>query len=189
MKSVVYAAAFGLMASLAPVSGFAQSVGIDFAAMPKGTTMFYTQNGREKWTEVYVGKRGKRFMTRVYSGHGTRGKLLSTVYWDQKGRRLYYTGGNRGYKYSFLPFDCAYQIGKCSHKERFVGEGYEGSGETQAWNARTSKTKGRYTTVWTRPKHEGKSAFLFTLGKYNLRTETQWLSSSGLQTVKLVKVK
>ncbi|MCP5072648.1 MAG: hypothetical protein GY947_05040 [Rhodobacteraceae bacterium] len=113
--------------------------------------------------------------------------MLQTLYFDAKGRRVYWTG-RKGYKVVFKPFDCDYHFGKCNYSYRVNAENYENDGQGRDFVQNTVKKGNQYVATWlVGGDKDRKGGQLFSLGKYNLRTKLQYFNK-GMQTVDLVKV-
>ncbi|MCP5087435.1 MAG: hypothetical protein GY952_11605 [Rhodobacteraceae bacterium] len=178
------ALAFGpSTATAGPITG----LGIQFDRMPVGTKAYYDSTDNGKWVDVYTGKKRGLYVMKRYKGHNTRGRLVSTVYFDAKGRRTHYTGP-RGLRVVFTPYDCDYQFEPCQYKIKIRGEAYVENGKSSTYTQSTKKEKGQYVATWYRgTEKDNKGGRLFKLGKYNLRSKVQYFSK-GMQTVNLVKV-
>lgn len=171
-------------------AAFAQNLGINFAAMPKGTKMVYEHSDGKRWVEVYTGKKGKYHVVKRYKTTRASGRPAFEYSFDSAGRLKFYRGyGDRAksYKLTYQPYACQYQAGRCRQKEKFSGTGYVFSGQNETWGAETRKIEGQWTTVWFRGSDEA-GAERFSLGKYNLRSKIQWLTKSGLKSVTLISI-
>ena len=87
----------------------ANTVGIDFASMPVGTTAHYADNRNRTWQVVYRGKEGKyHVMESIFKGAVSR-----TLYYHDDGtlhQRVYAKGNVR----TFSPRRCFRVLGACS---------------------------------------------------------------------------
>ncbi len=188
MKSLLRVLTVSFVAySLAVFATQAQDLGIQFSKMPVGTKAYYNTSYGEKWLDIYIGKKRGLYAVRRYKGHTKNGKLLQVNYFDEKGRRVHYTG-QRGLKVLFKPIDCDYHFGDCVFTIRIRGEAYVQNGQNKTYNQSIVKKDGKYVSTWYRgTQTDKKGGSLFTLGKYNLRKKVQFFND-GLQTIDLVKV-
>ena len=168
------------------VPAVARDIGVQFSKIPVGTQMFYVGADGDKWTDIYKGVKNGQYLVERRSGHNPNGPIIHREFFDKQGR-LVLIRGKRGLRVSYKPFSCLYQYGKCKHTQRIRGAAYVEHGASKSWNVETTFVKGRYALIWTRHKNNG--GMLYSLGKYNLRSEVQWLTKKGLRTQKLVKIK
>lgn len=193
MNRIVRAVALGFGLSLTATMGLAQDLGIQFAKMPKGTKMYYVASNGTTWVDTFVGKRGRKYVVNRQSitPDGKRQKVVEA--YDLKGRLISTTGynglvksgpGKRLYK----PFDCAYQVGSCSYRTKFIAHNFSNNGGGFDASVKTVASRDGYTTTETRAGKNGRTRTLFfQLGDYNLRSFIG-LKRGSNRNIKLVKI-
>jgi len=168
-------------------------IGVQYDRMPLGTQVHYKDNEGYTWTDVFIGKKGGKYVVKRYNKKKTSGRVRSERIFDAKGRLLSYTGyGDRAHKYklSFSPYLCEYQLGNCKTKRRFRGSTYVADGSSESWGAKTEKTSSGYRTIYSKIKTGSLyGARFFKLGKYNLRTYDQWGRGKGKSIIKIISIK
>ena len=90
----------------------AADVAPDFAQIPAGLKAHYQDSTGERWTVVYLGKRGNYY---VSENRDAKGKLSRRSFYNMKGHevRREFTNGS---KQVFAPQHCGRVMGKCSYQ-------------------------------------------------------------------------
>lgn len=176
LTKMITTAAFFTIGGFAP-SAIAQSIGIDFATMPKGLQALYKGSDGRTWVTVYRGKKGRSHILESWTS-GTNASLLSTEYYDTNGlltKRIYADGNVR----NFSPRRCLRVLGDCQFK---VSNSRQGSGGSFA--ASVVKRGQTYTYTWRHINSAKANKSQYRLGQYTL---AKW-GKSGNFSWRLVKV-
>lgn len=164
----------------------AQSLGIDFKSMPKGTKVYYADSDGDKWMMEFKGRKGRGYRTNIYIGKKYT-RLLSTEHYDQQGRwvNLIEYGGAYDYEITRTPYHCIYQLGKCSY---VVNKISTSSGRYYANMIKKPGVKNTY--IYTSRKKKDAEPYVRTLllGKYNLRMRIDGRGSHRKAWTKITKI-
>lgn len=178
MKLLKIFALAAAMQIVTPVTASAKDFGIQFSSIPVGTKVYYSDYENDKWTETYIGKKGKFF---VFQRDYTNKKYpRNKRYYNAAGHMVKIVWDSGG-KITYGPQSCDRIIGKCT--ENYKGR-RKNSGKYTMTNTMTgSKT---YHSEYFRIGETSERNY--TLGKYNLFARQDWQRGSKKRWIKIDKI-
>lgn len=185
--SLVLPVLLSLVACLAPANAEqSRPAGIRFSEMPVGTEWIvdYLDKPR-RYAYTYIGIQDNQHRLRIEAiGHPSKPgeksrRQIAIRYFDKEGRLLR-SESHLGEVTAYTPFDCAYQVGPCTHSIRYPlppknGRKRERTRTQRYLNQRNGDTftLGRYSRSGNR------TDFAFTLGQYNIRVHNEYTNRLG----------
>lgn len=184
-------------------SAHAESLGIDFKSMPRGTKVYYESSQGPKWVATFKGKRGKFYRFDVRSipddANARRTELFNM---DGHLVKVEYKK-MRGQSVTFKPFHCGRIIGKCamsSTKQKGMRVGNKEMKLITRYSYDTARTKKGLRTKSTEMKlglskktasmelQKSHLTINATLTKYNLFGHRSWVRDGKKGWTKITRI-
>lgn len=163
-----------------------QPLGIRFSEMPVGTEWIieYLDKPR-RYAYTYIGAQQDQHLLRIEAlnhppktGEQVR-KQIAIRYFDSQGRLLR-SESHRGEVRTYTPFDCAYQVGRCTHTLRYPLPPRNGKARQRTMTQRyLNELDGDTFTLGRYNRNGEKTDFTFTLGQYNIRVHNRYTNRLG----------
>ncbi|MBV1864082.1 MAG: hypothetical protein KUG74_06555 [Rhodobacteraceae bacterium] len=193
IRNLSFSIAAVVLTSMPALAQNIGGLGVQYDRMPVGTKVYYESNDDDSWMDVFVGKEKGKYVVRRYNGKSLKGRVRSERVFEANGRLISLTGyGERAerYKLTFKPYLCEFQLGDCKIKRSFRGSAYIEDGSSESWGANTKKASGGYRTTYFKIKKDTIVGLqFFKMGKYNLRSLSEWGSGKSKTTTKIISIK